>query len=393
LRKYNPKYLIRKIIIVVGNFVLARPKLMCRIKPLFKSNEWLWRRIREIILLDSQSMVDISRFEEIHFDNIKIYFAKGPLSDHRGIGRVSKELFFALKKNELIKNSIEFDSFIRDVYFYPSIHWCPNYLQHPCVVMVHDVIPLVLPELFPVTVVDEWRTKFTQIANQADHIVTISEVSAKDIAKFIGVPNERISVVYNGVNCLPVKDAPAFFLPDAPFIVFVGSNDHHKNLDVVLKALSHDVLRGIHIVLVGDNRNCESQAKNLGVIDRVHFLGRLNDEDLGLVISRALALVFPSLYEGFGLPPFEAALLGTPSICSNNSAMSELLADVAILVDPYTPSDWVDAIKRLQENIKFRNEIASKAQIYAKNFSWSLSAEQYLKIFSSVATYKGKSRQ
>ena len=165
--------------------------------------------------------------------------------------------------------------------------------------MIHDVIPLIFPELFP-DASKEWATRYKAIAQQAKVIVTISESSAKDISRLLGVPKERIHVIYNGVSKLPIDQNSRINLPTLPYVVFFGSHDHHKNISVVLHALQDPSLAKVALVMIGDNKDCLQQVKELGLEKQVYFLGRLNDAEVGYVINSALALVFPSLYEGFG---------------------------------------------------------------------------------------------
>jgi glycosyltransferase involved in cell wall biosynthesis len=126
------------------------------------------------------------------------------------------------------------------------------------------------------------------------------------------------------------------------------------------------------------------QAKKLGVEDKIKIFGQVDDITVSKILAEAIALVFPSLYEGFGLPPFEAALLGTPSICSRKPAMTELLEDACIFCDADKPTLWAEAIKEYWRNEALRNDITIKAQRIAKQLTWKKSAEQYLAVLSMM---------
>ncbi|BCX80922.1 hypothetical protein MIT9_P0500 [Methylomarinovum caldicuralii] len=252
-------------------------------------------------------------FIPISLRDMTIHFHKGPLADQRGIGRVSREILDLLRKKEIEYRDSSGncgDSSNKNVYFYSSIHWCPENLPQPSVVMIHDVIPLLFPGRFPESVVDEWKTRYKNVAQQAKEIVTVSKTSAMDIARLLNIDQGKIHVIYNGVRKLPVAESVDIDIPDKPYIVYLGSYDHHKNIDIIFRSLGDPRISDVNMIMIGDNLGSKRIVAKLGLYDRVHFLGRQPDEIVAYVIKNALALVFPSLYEGFGLPPMEAALLG-----------------------------------------------------------------------------------
>lgn len=252
--------------------------------------------------------------------------------------------------------------------------------------MIHDVIPLLYPEHFPTAVVQEWEKRYYSIARQADHIVTISEASANAIVKTLGVPRDKISVVHNGVSEMPVAESCSYALPKKPYVVFLGSYDHHKNLEVVLLALNEEPARHVHLVMIGDNKGCADRVARLGLSDRVHFAGRLTDAEVGLALKKSIGLVFPSLYEGFGLPPLEAAALGVPSICSNRPAMNELIIEGALFCEPDDPKSWANAIWKLKTDRYDRSQLLALQEKVATEYNWEKSAKSLLSTLGRVAT-------
>jgi len=318
-------------------------------------------------------------YERINFGAVSVFFSRVALEDNRGIGRVSRELFQGLR-SLAVSGQVNAAQDSKDVYFYSSIHWCPDVLPACSVVMIHDVIPLIFEEHYPDAYL--WKRKYKTIAQQADLIVTISESSADDISKYLEVPRERIRVVYNGVTQLPVAETVGFELPAVPFVTYLGAYDWHKNLSVVLKAMQlHD---GFDLVMIGNNQNCRVEATHLGISDRVHFLGSLGDAEVGYVLSKSLALVFPSRYEGFGLPPFEAAFLGIPSICSSRPAMTEVLQGAAIFVDPESPEDWGRAICRLLNDGGLRRDLSLGAKEISGRYSWANSLAALIDVLNKI---------
>lgn len=326
-------------------------------------------------------------FIKLRFGEFLLHFAKAPLADSRGIGRVSRELLASLQRIADFEDEGVSARASTEIVFYSSIHWCPPDPNAQTVAMIHDVTPLILRDIFPPSAVGNWLAQHAPAARRLAHIVTISESSADDIARMLDIPRQRISVVPNGVSMLPVTTVADTTLPVRPFLVYLGADDRHKNLAVVLQALLEPSIAGIDLVMIGENRTeaLSAQVKGLGLETRVHFLGRLDDGEVGYVIQHALALVFPSLYEGFGLPPLEAALLGTPSICSRRPAMTELLAGAALFAEPDSPQEWAIQIGHLMRNSAERDGLADRAQGIAEQFTWQRSAESLVSLLREIA--------
>ncbi len=326
-----------------------------------------------------------NRFDIIDFPRFKVFFDLGPLDDRRGIGRVGREVLVALKKvaaRELCRTPPK-----TAIYFFPSIHWCPEILPDRSVVMIHDTIPLSLRYFFHAAQ-DQWLYDFSNVAGQADRILTISQSSKNDITKHLLIPAEKISVVYNGVADLKCEgEAPALDLPIIPFVTYLGAGDPHKNIDVILNALSLNPGNDLALVVIG--QACDDildRARVWGVDPELIFpLGRLSDSAAAAVLLKSIALVMPSLHEGFGLPPLEAGLLGVPSICSDRPALNEFMVDAAILVDPFLPREWLNAIRRLQYDRGLAERVAAAAEAKARSLTWELNANALVRIFENLA--------
>lgn len=316
-------------------------------------------------------------FQSFFYNETLIYMSLSPLEDQRGIGRVTREQLKYLQTNLEPYAKQEYK---KEIYFYSSIHWCPDVLKPNTFVMIHDVTPLVLKELFVEQEI-HWNTKFKAIAQQAEHIITISENSKKDIHTFLDIDMQNISVVFNGVTPLQSKIEIDKLLPKNYF-VYLGAFDYHKNLDIVFQALQSPLCKNQHLVLIGDNLESYKRAQELEILERVHFLGKLKDDDVGFVISNATALLFPSLYEGFGLPPMEASLLKTASICSSRPTMTEFLEDVVLFADPYDAEEWAKAMQTLEKDSKLREKLAKLAYDRVEKFTWESSCQKLLQVLS-----------
>lgn len=231
---------------------------------------------------------------------------------------------------------------------------------------------------------------------RAKKVMTVSAFSAGDIADRYSLPRERIAVVPNGVSeeFRPLRDTAAFGelrrrigLPDAPFILFVGGADPRKNHRVLVRAFAQRIgqLNEYRVVLVGDAvHRFGSLAETIaqcGVEGRVVCPGRLPVEDIVRLYSHADLFVFPSLYEGFGMPVLEAMACGVPVITSNRTALPEVAGDAAVLVNPEAPEELADAMVRVLHDSSLRAALREKGFQRARQFTWERAARQTLAVY------------
>ena len=328
----------------------------------------------------------INNFQQINFQDFIVMYDLGPTQDQRGIGRVARSLLSALtnRGGTVPRNPT---AILPTIYFFPSIHWCPNILPSHSIVMVHDTTPLSLWQFFPDSL-GEWLNGFFQIASQASRIVTISLSARDEVAKHLLIEQDRISVINNGITDLTAEiKSEDITIPDIPYVTYLGASDPHKNIDVVLSALALNTKCDIGVVVIGSAcDDVADRARIWGLDPSLVFpMGKLSDGALVSVLRQSIALVMPSLYEGFGLPPFEAALAGVPSICSNRPAHNELLAGAALFVNPFLADAWLEAIRTLQHDRLQAEELATKASAIARTLTWERAAEQLVKVFTETA--------
>jgi glycosyltransferase involved in cell wall biosynthesis len=243
------------------------------------------------------------------------------------------------------------------------------------------------------------RTRRTAFA--ARRVITVSQHSARDIELLYGLPLERIVVIPNGVSTefRPVQDPlrindlrARFEFPAERFFLFVGGADPRKNHQTLLRAyarISH-ALPSSCMVLVGDPvhrfGDIRQTARTFGVESQVVCTGRLSADEIKVLYSYADAFVFPSLYEGFGLPVLEAMACGTPVITSSTTSLPEVAGDAALLVRPDDVDGLADAMLRVFEEPDLRRHLQARGFDRARAFSWERSARQTLALYRELCS-------
>ncbi len=283
----------------------------------------------------------------------------------------------------------------------PDLFHSPHYvlpLRTPTrvVVTIHDLIHLRLPELLPNRLALLYARFFLRRAvRRAERILTVSAATAADLERYLGVDPRRITVTWNGVdNAFRRRIEPADLarglaeLGLAPgYFLFLGNPKPHKNLDRVLAAFARLPPDGPQLVVAGAPQTGEaadriaSRARELGLGERLVVLGRIAPERLPALVQGALALVFPSLYEGFGLPLAEAMAAGTPAIASTTPALVEVAGGAAELVDPLDIGAIATAMARLAGDPDRRRELAAAGRRRAEAFRWETLAAATLAVY------------
>ncbi|MFZ4665469.1 MAG: glycosyltransferase family 4 protein [Prochlorotrichaceae cyanobacterium] len=260
----------------------------------------------------------------------------------------------------------------------------PLFTNCKTIVMVHDLIPLRFPHRqSPLS----WYFRYgvPEVVAQATHIVCNSESTAADVMKFCGIPSQRITPIplaYNPDRFRPLN------LPRQNYFLYLGRSDPHKNLRRVIEAFSKiaSIVEGELWIGGSSDRRYTPGLKRLvkerQISDRVIFLDYIPEADLPILLNQALALVFPSLWEGFGLPVLEAMACGTPVITSNQSALPEVAGDAALLVDPYSIETIAAAMKSIARNPDLWQQLSTAGLAQANRFSWEKTGEQTANVIS-----------
>jgi glycosyltransferase involved in cell wall biosynthesis len=278
-------------------------------------------------------------------------------------------------------------------------HCIPQTRKIPLIVSIMDVIPLTHPQYLTSSLRAFKANAFKYLAKQADHIITISEFSAQEIVKSCGIDRSKISVTYLGVDTayfdrqtlesIQVTQQKYGLLK--PYFLFVGTLQPRKNLYRLVQAylkLPSTVRQSIQLVIVGraglGMQELVNTLENDTTKDEIKWLKYIPDGDLKPLLQGATALVYPSLYEGFGLPIIEAFASAVPVITSQTTSMPEVAGDAALLVDPESVDSISQAmLKTIEQPIATQARVAAGVQ-RAKNFTWHSTASQTIRVYKDV---------
>jgi glycosyltransferase involved in cell wall biosynthesis len=269
-----------------------------------------------------------------------------------------------------------------------DLFWAPHYnfpiaYRGRLLVTVHDVFHLANPDLVGGVHRRVYaRAMFELLSRRANRIVCVSRFTADELARRVGVDSRKVRVIHNGVDRSWFVDGAGASPSDRPYLLAVGNVKPHKNLRRLIHAfarIADDVQHDL--ILVGKQEGFltsdqEVQRMALGLGKRVRFTGVIDDVELRRYLQNADVLVFPSLYEGFGLPPLEAMACGCPVVVSRIGALEEVCGDAALYCDPVDETDIARQIRRLLEDRILRAEMIERGKVQAERFSWDRSATE-----------------
>jgi glycosyltransferase involved in cell wall biosynthesis len=274
----------------------------------------------------------------------------------------------------------------------------PLFPSIPTVVTIHDLIPLALPQYRGSWAVRLYTRLAALGARRAGAIIVDSQASRNDIMTHLGIPGERVSVIYLAADATLRPSAEPenaarvrsrYHLPEE-FVLYLGGFDARKNVRMLIKAfaaLQQDGHSGCKLVIGGMLPRVDSSFfpdPRAGAGEEVQFIGEVAEDDKPVLYSSALLFAYPSLYEGFGLPPLEAMACGTPVICSNAGSLPEVVGGAGILVDPSKEADWTGQLRALLSDDGRRRELRALGISQAAKFSWERTARATLEVYRSV---------
>jgi glycosyltransferase involved in cell wall biosynthesis len=275
----------------------------------------------------------------------------------------------------------------------------PRKMLAPNVITVHDLAFLLYPR-FLTSDAARYYGQIDHASRSAAHIIAVSQSTKRDITRLLGVPDDRVSVIYEAANTSAQQIDPAVAQRHVQdkygigerFILFVSTVEPRKNLPTLLAAYSKllDAYKtSAQLVIAGHKgwltEEVDQAVSRYKLADRVCFLGTVPNEELAYLYNAARVFALPSLYEGFGLPPLEAMASGTPVIVSNVSSLPEVVGDAGLLIDPNDVEAWAVALHRVLTEDALHDEMAAKGLKRAQHFSWERAARETLGVYRKVA--------
>jgi len=271
----------------------------------------------------------------------------------------------------------------------------PRWPRLPTVVTVHDLIPLILPAYRGSMLVRGYTRLVAQAAKRAHIVLTDSQSSAHDIHRFLNIPAERLRVIPLAVDrifrplsreaCVPVLHR--LHLPDR-YLLYLGGFDRRKNVHTILQAYARvwSHISEIPLVIAGRLPQKDSYlipdpratASRLGLERRVHFTGWIAEEDKPALYNGAVAFLFPSSYEGFGLPVLEALSCGTPAVVGSGTSLVEVGGPGVLRVPPGQVQPLAEAMEKMVNDPDLRRQLSEQGLEHAHRFSWERTARETL---------------
>jgi len=348
-----------------------------------------------ITRLSTNEDVDISFFQGIHISEYALSEHRQNFDSYWGykweckkpIAKYLAHIFFT------IPNKIMYNKYMRssDVNIYHPTYYMKGLKQNrkaAIVITVYDMIH----ELYPDQIID---SRFVIKAKRraiglADVIIAISENTKKDLIQMYDVPESKIKVVYlasslQSSNPMTSEELKKRYGFKRPYILYVGDRRAYKNFKILLESYIEYFSDDFDLVCFGGGKLKTSELKNTNTIIQLNG----PDDLLASLYKHAFCFVYPSFYEGFGIPPLEAMSMGCPVIASNASSIPEVVGDAAIKFDPHSKDELVNAIKSLYDESK-RKDLIQRGFEQEKKFTWDKMATTTLEIYKSILVNNGK---
>lgn len=282
-----------------------------------------------------------------------------------------------------------------------TYHFGPFLLRskYKKIVTVHDIVPLLFRDVHGVRSILRHKLGLHVIANRVDKIITVSNSTKRDLVEHLNISERKIAVVYEAaderyspISKDIVEAVKKKYNIHWPFILFVGTLEPRKNIPMLIKAFykmkNMSIGCKFRLVIAGKKgwkyEGIFNTVDKLNLQKDVLFTGYIPEEDMPALYNAATLFVYPSLYEGFGLPPLEAMACGTPVITSNTSSLPEVVGDAGIMIDPYDVDALAKAMYDMLTNDGLRENFVREGLKRARMFSWEKCAIETLKVYREV---------
>jgi glycosyltransferase involved in cell wall biosynthesis len=285
-----------------------------------------------------------------------------------------------------------------DLFHSPDFVLPPVNGRIPTLLTVHDLSFVHYPETFPARLVAYLNQIVPWSIGRATHILADSQATKDDLSFIWHVPEGKVTVLYSGVHerFRPMTEEKRltavrqqYNLGTSPYILTVGTVQPRKNYQMLIRAFQPIAQTHPHNLIITGGKGwlyeeMLAEVGRQGLDGRVHFIGFVADADLPALYSEAALFVFPSLYEGFGLPLLEAMGCGVPVISSNASSLPEVAGDAAVLLSPHDEAAWTESINHLLQNPAERARLVAAGFRQSRHFSWQQSAHQLHQIYKKL---------
>jgi glycosyltransferase involved in cell wall biosynthesis len=243
-------------------------------------------------------------------------------------------------------------------------------------VTIHDTSVFAVPYSYSASFLFKYRLVYTVLAKTARLVITVSNFSKNELIKYCRIPSQKLVVIPEGSDHILSIEADRrvftqYNIGEKPYILTVGTNAPHKNLEVIYQAAAMLAGKELEFVVVGSDFDRWFNTPSILVNERCKKPGYIPDAALKALYQGAVAFIFPSLYEGFGLPPLEAMACGCPVIASNASSIPEVCANAALYFNPRQPGELVEQINCLINDPVLQSELREKGYSQARRFQWS----------------------
>lgn len=273
----------------------------------------------------------------------------------------------------------------------------PLLFNGPVVVTIHDIISILFPQNIPFASRMFYSKWMPFSYAKAKHIISISESTKRDIMRVLKIPENKITVIHNGYDAKLKKKISEeeitkvrakYSLPQ-DYLLHIGTLEPRKNLDFLIdvfcEAIKDKKNANLSLVITGKKgwyfEGLFEKVRKLELEEKVIFTGYIDEGDKGAIYQGAKIFTFPSLYEGFGLPPLEAMACGVPVISSNTSSMPEVIGDAGELISPKNKMAWVEAITRINGDEKLYKQMQSKNATQIEKFDWEKTAQKTIEVY------------
>ncbi|WP_459201916.1 glycosyltransferase family 4 protein [Methanococcus sp. CF] len=311
--------------------------------------------------------------------------------------------FNKFNKNFLWAQTLPFSKSLQDLDIIHNPYQLPTFtkFKQKYIMTTHDIIQTIFFEETKKSIYLSQKIMLLRSLKSADKIIAVSENTKNDLINHFKIPPNKIKVIYNAadktfakLNEIEISDIKKKYAINYSFILYVGGLAAHKNIIRLIEA--YNILKKLGVthklVLAGVKRYKYKEIfetiEKLNLQNDVIFTGYVPDEDLPGLYNAADLFVYPSLYEGFGIPPLEAMQCGTPVITSNTSSLPEVVGDAGIMVNPYDVDELANKMYEVLTNEYLRKEMSKKGLERAKLFSWKKCAEEHIKVYEEVYNMK-----